>query len=189
VDIDLSEFIFDEIMVEREGHAFYVEVVYKKLSDYCAHCQSIGHTVNSCHKLHPNNNTTDHPKRGVVSKPQVQTKSVPKVVQHEEINKDKEESYQEEVRKIPTVQQEYEVFSHEEPILERVIATSEDHDKDMDSSSADFNEDQPTVVHDANDNNDNNDENHADMQQEPVGEVEHCDISAVPETPSFVDTK
>jgi hypothetical protein len=53
VDIDLSQRLFDEILVEREGVSFYVEVVYEKLSNYCTHCQSIGRSINNSNTLHP----------------------------------------------------------------------------------------------------------------------------------------
>jgi hypothetical protein len=55
VDVDISQRLYEEIMVdrERERYAFYVEVVYKRLPDYCTHCQTIGHSVNGCNKLHP----------------------------------------------------------------------------------------------------------------------------------------
>jgi len=36
---------FYEILVEREGNAFYVEVHYDRLPDFCYHCQIIGHSV------------------------------------------------------------------------------------------------------------------------------------------------
>ncbi|MCH84492.1 NBS resistance protein [Trifolium medium] len=53
VDVDLSKRLFDEIMVEREGFAFFVQVVYENLPDFCNHCQTIGHSVAACHQLHP----------------------------------------------------------------------------------------------------------------------------------------
>jgi hypothetical protein len=45
--------IFYEIMVEQEGLPFKLEVVYEWLSDYCLHCQMIGHDVMACRWLHP----------------------------------------------------------------------------------------------------------------------------------------
>jgi len=43
VDIDLSKRIFDEILVEREGFSFYVDIAYEWLPDYCHNCATIGH--------------------------------------------------------------------------------------------------------------------------------------------------
>ena len=48
-----SRRIFDEIMVEREGFAFKLEVVYKQLPNYCSYCHMIGHDVTTCRWLHP----------------------------------------------------------------------------------------------------------------------------------------
>jgi len=53
VDIDLSKRIYDEILVEREGFAFKVEVQYERRPLFCHHCHSIGHNVASCRWLHP----------------------------------------------------------------------------------------------------------------------------------------
>ena len=52
VDIDLSKHIFEEVMVEREGYAFYVPVVYERLPEFCSICYTIGHFVALCNKLH-----------------------------------------------------------------------------------------------------------------------------------------
>ncbi|MCI10848.1 DEAD-box ATP-dependent RNA helicase [Trifolium medium] len=57
-------------MVEREGYAFYVQVVYEKLPEYCNHCQTIGHSVTVCHKIHPKSVATDAcVKKHVLAKP------------------------------------------------------------------------------------------------------------------------
>ena len=53
VDIDLSKRIYEEILVEREGFAFKVEVQYERRPLFCHHCYSIGHNVLSCRWLHP----------------------------------------------------------------------------------------------------------------------------------------
>lgn len=41
----------ESILVEREGFAFYVSVIYEKMPDFCTNCQSIGHGIASCNKL------------------------------------------------------------------------------------------------------------------------------------------
>jgi len=48
VDLDLSKDIFYEVMVEREGFAFPVEIEYEGLPEFCTHCKSIGHDVTYC---------------------------------------------------------------------------------------------------------------------------------------------
>jgi hypothetical protein len=70
VDIDLSKRIYEEILVEREGFAFKVEVQYERLPLFCQHCYSIGHSVSSCLWLHPQppKNKNDRGKQIVVDK-------------------------------------------------------------------------------------------------------------------------
>jgi hypothetical protein len=49
----LSRFeAYVEIMVEYDGYAFFVEVVYEKILNYYTHSPTIGHFVNLCNKLH-----------------------------------------------------------------------------------------------------------------------------------------
>lgn len=53
MDLDLSENLFYEVMVEQEGYAFPVEIEYEGLPDFCTYCKSIGHNITSCWWLHP----------------------------------------------------------------------------------------------------------------------------------------
>jgi len=53
VDIDLSKRTYDEILVEREGFAFKVEVQYERRPLFCHHYYSIGHNVSSFRWIHP----------------------------------------------------------------------------------------------------------------------------------------
>jgi hypothetical protein len=80
VDIDLSRRIFDEIVVEREGYAFKLAVVYEKLPLFCSHCHTIGHDTVSCKWLHPKKeNIVDHGKKVVVvSKPKITSQYIAK---------------------------------------------------------------------------------------------------------------
>lgn len=50
VDVDLTKALPNEIMVEREKFAFYMEIVYEKLPSFCSYCQSIGHSIDQCNK-------------------------------------------------------------------------------------------------------------------------------------------
>jgi len=52
VDIDLPKRTFDEILVERDGFAFKVEVQYERRPLFCHHYFAIGHDVSTCHWLH-----------------------------------------------------------------------------------------------------------------------------------------
>jgi len=47
VDMDCSKKLFYEILVERDGFSFPVEVVYEWMSDFCTHCQNLGQHVTS----------------------------------------------------------------------------------------------------------------------------------------------
>jgi len=53
IDLDLSKTVFYKVMVEREGFAFPLAIEYEGLPDFCSHCYSIGHNINSCRRLHP----------------------------------------------------------------------------------------------------------------------------------------
>jgi len=46
--VDVSKNIFDENMVEREWYAFYVDVTYEWILDFCFHDGMIGHYVTNC---------------------------------------------------------------------------------------------------------------------------------------------
>jgi hypothetical protein len=52
VDIGFFRRLFYEIMVEREGCEFPVEVEYEWLPEFCTHCQILGHSVTNCRWLH-----------------------------------------------------------------------------------------------------------------------------------------
>jgi hypothetical protein len=53
VDIDLSKKAYDEVLVEREGYAFKVEIQYERRPLFCHHCYSIGHNITTCRWVHP----------------------------------------------------------------------------------------------------------------------------------------
>jgi len=53
VDIDLSKKAYDEVLVERDGFAFMVEIQYEQRPLFCHHCYSIGHNINTCRWLNP----------------------------------------------------------------------------------------------------------------------------------------
>jgi hypothetical protein len=55
VDVDMSEPLFESVVVEREGHALTVAVQYEKYPLYCANCKTLGHDIHSCFKLSSNN--------------------------------------------------------------------------------------------------------------------------------------
>ncbi|PNY10776.1 pre-mRNA-processing factor [Trifolium pratense] len=50
--MDLSQQVFDAILVEREGFAFNLGIVYEHLSAFCYHCNVIGHDISACKWIH-----------------------------------------------------------------------------------------------------------------------------------------
>jgi hypothetical protein len=53
VDIDLTQTLKYSLLVERKGFAFYVELEYENLPDFCAYCKITGHHVDYCKKWRP----------------------------------------------------------------------------------------------------------------------------------------
>jgi len=51
IDVDLSENLFEYVVVEREYHALSIPVQYEKHPLFCAHCKMIGHSFQTCSKL------------------------------------------------------------------------------------------------------------------------------------------
>lgn len=73
MEIDLATEIIDQVMVEREGFAFTVQIEYEKLPMFCSYCSIIGHTASHCKKY----NAANGNKRILDSK-KVSTRYVPK---------------------------------------------------------------------------------------------------------------
>jgi len=55
IDVDLSENLFESVVVEREDHALSISIQYEKHPTFCAHCKMIGHTLQTCSKLNAHN--------------------------------------------------------------------------------------------------------------------------------------
>jgi len=47
VNMDLSKHIFEDILVEIDGYAFNVEVIYECWPQFCSHCDIIGHNLSN----------------------------------------------------------------------------------------------------------------------------------------------
>lgn len=47
VDMDFSKKLLYEILLERKGFSFSVEVVYEWMPKFYTHCQNLGHNVTS----------------------------------------------------------------------------------------------------------------------------------------------
>jgi len=76
VDMDFSRKLFHEIVVEREGFDFTVQVAYEWLPDFCTHYQSIGHDVIVCRCLYPRKETTTAKEQIAKGKKHVPVKKV-----------------------------------------------------------------------------------------------------------------
>jgi hypothetical protein len=55
VDVDLSEQLFNTVVVERDESALSIDVVYEKQPSFCANCKSLGHSLQNCMKLNHTN--------------------------------------------------------------------------------------------------------------------------------------
>ena len=51
IHVDLSEELFESVVVERDDRALSILVQYEKHSLYCAHCRMLGHSVQTFSKL------------------------------------------------------------------------------------------------------------------------------------------
>ncbi|CAI8618056.1 unnamed protein product [Vicia faba] len=48
VELDLTKELIYKVLVERVGFAFFVEVEYEKIPDFCTFCNCIGHGYDNC---------------------------------------------------------------------------------------------------------------------------------------------
>lgn len=49
--MDLSAQRTYNVLVERQGYAFFVDIKYENVPDFCSHCNTIGHSLDACKKL------------------------------------------------------------------------------------------------------------------------------------------
>jgi hypothetical protein len=50
VDMDLSQPLRYKVLVERKGFAFFIEIDYENVPDFCSECQIIGHHIDNCRR-------------------------------------------------------------------------------------------------------------------------------------------
>jgi len=62
IDVDLSEKMYESVIIEREGHALTIVVQYERHPLFCAHCKSIGHSIQSCSRLNADANAQTNKK-------------------------------------------------------------------------------------------------------------------------------
>ncbi|KAK2357455.1 hypothetical protein QL285_094721 [Trifolium repens] len=66
VDMDLSQPLRFKVLVERKGFAFFVELEYENVPDFCNNCQVIGHHVDNCRRW--NKDEMRNPDKEIASK-------------------------------------------------------------------------------------------------------------------------
>ncbi|WJX12768.1 hypothetical protein P8452_03226 [Trifolium repens] len=50
IDIDLLQPLRYKLLVERKGFAFFVDLEYEHIPDFCSDCKIIGHNVDNCYR-------------------------------------------------------------------------------------------------------------------------------------------
>jgi hypothetical protein len=60
VDMDLRTNLRYKVLVERKGFAFFVDLEYENLPDFCDNCQIIGHDKSYCKRFPTNENIVDN---------------------------------------------------------------------------------------------------------------------------------
>jgi hypothetical protein len=53
VELDLTQALRHKLLVERKGFAFYVDIEYENVPDYCTHCRAIRHHIDFFKKWYP----------------------------------------------------------------------------------------------------------------------------------------
>jgi len=51
VDMDVTQSLRYKVLVERKGYAFFVDLEYENIPDYCTNCKKIGHYYEICKHL------------------------------------------------------------------------------------------------------------------------------------------
>lgn len=51
VDVDMSDTLFETVLVEREGYAFPMNVEYERQPAFFPRCKRIGHSIQFCNQL------------------------------------------------------------------------------------------------------------------------------------------
>ncbi|KAK2404888.1 hypothetical protein QL285_054191 [Trifolium repens] len=69
VDIDISQPLRNKVLVERKGFAFFVEIDYENVPDFCNACQVIGHHVDNCRRWNKEDEVKTN--KGIIAKKQV----------------------------------------------------------------------------------------------------------------------
>jgi hypothetical protein len=70
--MDFSQTLRYKVLVERKGYAFFVDLDYENIPEFCNHCVMVGHNVDDCRKLHYQEieNKTAEPKKKNIPRPE-----------------------------------------------------------------------------------------------------------------------
>jgi hypothetical protein len=50
IDIDFLQPLRYKLLVERKGYAFFVDLEYEHIPDFCTECKMIGHSIENCYR-------------------------------------------------------------------------------------------------------------------------------------------
>lgn len=59
VDMDISQTLRYKVLVERKDYAFFVELDYENMPDFCTNCRKIGHCIDVCKFLNKSDSKKD----------------------------------------------------------------------------------------------------------------------------------
>lgn len=51
VDLEMTKELCYKILMERKGFAFFLELEYENLPQFCSNCNMIGHSINNCKRI------------------------------------------------------------------------------------------------------------------------------------------
>jgi hypothetical protein len=138
VDVNLSQEMRFGVLVERKDFAFFVDIEYENLPDFCTYCNSIGHHVDICKRKKdslpiapPKRAIPDPAKTYVPVKQFVQDKTTDNVdvnvpvpyshVNHEQLRREADRVIEQELNNTSVLQVDISP-SNTIPILETIIA-------------------------------------------------------------------
>jgi len=60
IDLNLNDALCHRILVERTGYAFFVDIEYENLLDFCSFCKCTGHYIEICKRKPVENKDIPH---------------------------------------------------------------------------------------------------------------------------------
>jgi len=59
VDLDVTQELQYKVLVERKGYAFFVDLDFENIPDFCTNCRKITHHINICKSMYINEAVKD----------------------------------------------------------------------------------------------------------------------------------